>query len=375
MGLLNSLLGMVQGPAQQPPPNPYGFGYDPDGYLVHQPQGQPGALLQHVAANAPAQPLTSPAPPQATPQAPQGQTDPSGQPITVTGGAPDTWQPKHNGILGQIADYIIGTHFGKNVHRQNMEAALQDVMTDPKQAFNRMDKFDPEAAQEFYQHYVTNTRMQGAQDRMNRSTDLMTGRYADGIVGNMMNTALQSRGPDGQPDPAIWQEMRNRAMQLGERYNQDYSTIPDKPDASYATALSSGVIPAAKQNKLADDRDYRGQVMTLRRENFKSEDAYRKAMAAQGAQRTGIMGENAETAGQNADTREGELNTRQQEFGATHQSTTVRATDGRPGYGITSPDGKKMIWYVPDGTKHMFLRGGDGNHWVPTGQIQTPKKK
>jgi hypothetical protein len=254
MGLFSALFGG----GHTPPPGvpPHRWGTDADGYLVPQMAPQPGAMVQQAAAQAPAAPSN---------QMPQAQAQASSQPdtntpITVTGTNPDNWKPRHNGFLGQLADYVLGTHTGDHIHRLNMEDAMQSILSNPDQALRRMAKFDPDEAEKFYNTVVDNKRMQQMADRQNSVLDLQRDRYADGMIGNMMYSVYQN-AKDGQVDPAQYQAMRNRAIEVGNRYGKDYaSSIPETPDINDAQSFGMGVMPASRQAAVAATE--RGQDMT-----------------------------------------------------------------------------------------------------------------
>jgi hypothetical protein len=380
MGLLSFLFGHhdPNAPPGQPgqpplaPPTP--FGYDPQGYLSpQQPQGAPGALLQHVAANSPTSALTAPPqPPQAPMGSPQGQAPQAmpqqgmpqqGQPITVTGQAPppDTWKPHKAGILGQISDYILNTHFGKENVRRNEVEALQNIDKDPMQAVHRLMQVDPAAGEALYEKVTDQKRQQGNLDRQNKVYDLTVDRMLDGDVANMMYAAMRSSNP-----AAAYQAARNRAIDYGSRYGKDYSTIPEQYDPTDAQTYAMGGIPAAKQmvqqethQKNQDTKEYRKQVLK-ERTNFHAGEL------AQGRTRLNIAQTNSDTMGQNADTAAMNADTNRMKTVDTMNRMGVHTlrSKGHPGYGQTVKGNPgQMIWYMPDGTKHLFLRGKDGNDW------------
>jgi hypothetical protein len=366
------LLSMLFGGGNTPPPGvpPHRWGTDADGYLVPQmAQPQPGAMVQQAATQAPAAPSNQ------MPQA-QAQAQPSdpNAPITVTGSNPDNWKPRHNGFLGQLADYVLGTHTGSHIHRLNMEDAMQSILSNPDQALRRMAKFDPEEAEKFYNTVVDNKRMQQMADRQNSVLDLQRDRYADGMIGNMMYSVYQN-AKNGQVDPAQYQAMRNRAIEVGNRYGKDYaSSIPETPDINDAQSFGMGVMPASRQAAVAATE--RGQDMTAaaRAASLKERAGFHQGELGLGQDRVDIGRENAGSAAENADAHSKGVANQQQRFNETHQGKTVQSP-GRPGHGQVANDGQTMVWYMPDGSRHLYLRGQDGQHWVYSHKSVAPKSK
>lgn len=368
MGLLSMLLGGAGASAGATPPRKWGT--DADGYLVPQmSQPQPGAMVQQAAAQAPAAPSNQMPQAQAQPQP----SDPNA-PITVTGTNPDDWKPRHNGFLGQLADYVLGTHTGDHVHRLNMEDAMQSILSNPDQALRRLAKFDPDEAEKFYNTVVDNKRMQQMADRQNSVLDLQRDRYADGMIGNMMYSVYQN-AKDGQVDPAQYQAMRNRAIEVGNRYGKDYaSSIPETPDINDAQSFGMGVMPASRQAAVAATE--RGQDMTAaaRAASLKERAGFHQGELGLGRDRVTIGQENAGSAAENADAHQQGVTNQQTRFNETHQGKTVQSP-GRPGHGQVANDGQTMVWYMPDGSRHLYLRGKDGQHWVYTHKSVAPKSK
>jgi hypothetical protein len=320
-----------------------------------------GSLVQHLATVAPTSALTQPAP---NPQSP----------ITVTGQAPpaDTWQPHKAGLLGQIADYLLDTHFGKENWRRNMSSAMENIDKDPMTAVKRIAKFDPATAEAMYEKVVDNQRADGAQNRLNRAFDLSNQKNVDGQVGAMMYAAAKSG------NPAAYQAARNRAIEQGGRYGIDYTTLPENPTPEDIEMLGMGQIPAAKQmavgeqhsnHKLQHQDRLSGQAIQRERNGI---------MARQGDARIGIAQENADTAGQNADTADFNAQTGRMRANHTIDKDTVRTVHvpGKPGYGQTvKGNPNQMIWYLPNGTKHLYLSGKNKNDWHYAHQMAGKNEK
>jgi hypothetical protein len=360
MGLLSSLFGNKPQVQQAPP---HHFGYDADGYLTPQMNGggapvqsqaPAGSLVKQIAQQSPAAPSN---------QAPA--TDPN-SPITVTGQDPDTWRPHHAGLLGQIADYILDTHIGRGVERKNMEEALQHLTSNPMEAVKRMAKFNPEAAQALYDKVTDNQRQSDNLSRQNDVLGLQKDRYLDGIVGNMMYAASQKN------DPALYAAARQQAITYGNRYGKDYNYIPEQMDPANTEAFGMGVVPAARQMAVGEQVRNHDVQHSDRAASLSERAKFHQGELNLGGGRLGVAQENAATSGRNADTREESVGNTQERFNSTHQGKTVQSP-GRPGHGTVSNDGLSMTWFMPDGTKHLYLRGKDGNHWVYSHQAKKPK--
>lgn len=188
-------------------------------------------------------------------------------PITVTGrpapaapdGAPaDTWRPKKAGLLGQIADYLFDTHFGKENVRRNMQGALEHLTSNPAEAIKRLNQVDPDAATALWDKVKDNQRADDAQARMNKMSDLGIDKYIDQYIAGTLNRATQSDSPE-----TMWPKAVARAREIASRYGKEIN-LPDIYDPMDADLNSMGVIPPAKQitlkqgqQRLDDNKEYR----------------------------------------------------------------------------------------------------------------------
>lgn len=243
MSLLDVILGGSQAAATMPNGNQYD--YDADGNLI--PKARPGALVAQAA--------------QAAPAAPSNQA-----PIDVVGKAPvDTWRPKKAGLLGQIADYLFDTHFGRENVRRNMQGALEHLTSNPTEAIKRLNQVDPTAATELWDKVRDNQRADDAQARMNKAADLGIDKYIDQFIAGVLNRATQSDNPT-----AMWPKAVARAREIASRYGKEVN-LPDIYDPMDADLNSMGVIPPAKQitlkqgqQRLDDNKDYREKNLAER---------------------------------------------------------------------------------------------------------------
>lgn len=377
MGLLSFLLGhhdpnaQPGQPGQPPQAPPTQFGYDPQGYLTpQQPQGAPGALLQQVAATNPTSALTAPPQQQQAPaypsqgQAPQAmpQAMPQGQgqaPITVTGQAPppDTWKPHKAGILGQISDYLLGTHFGNENVRRNEAAAMEHIDKDPMEAVHRMMQVDPIAAEALYEKVTDQKRQQGNLDRQNRVYDGMNENIVYQRLANSMAGA----------NPQNWGTRREMMIRMANQRGIDATDlIPEQYDPDSIETMRYGAVPVAKQMQQAETHEKNQDTKSYRDRVLKERTTFHAGELAQGRTRLNIAQTNSDTMGQNADTAAMNADTNRMKTVDTMNRMGVHTlrSKGHPGYGQTVKGNPgQMIWYMPDGTKHLFLRGKDGNDW------------
>lgn len=375
MSLLSFLFGGGHPSQQQQPPVAQGpsgtqYPYDQNGNIVAvPPQGQapvaPGSLVQHLATMAPAAPLAASAAPQ-PPQQPQDQA-----PIEVTG---DSWHPRKASVLGQISDYILGTHFGKNTVRQNMEGALQHLNSDPQEAISRMTKFNPEGAMDLYSKVASEQHWNALAKREGDLTALGQTKAFMPIAAGMMNRI--STGPDGQPlaqiDPAAWQAARNQLLNVGSHFGmtpeQINDLVPETPDVNVARALAAGEFPVSRQASTAEKRDEFGKLLPIRQQNANA-NTTRAGAAAQQAN-TGVI---------NAQTSEGRLNEEITKDRTTEQQRQ-QGLDQKPPkmrvimtkYGPMETSGNVGILRRPDGSSLRYI-STDGVNFVPT--HQKPKGK
>lgn len=308
MGLMSFLSSLVNGDhpdAENDPNNPnaqapqHQWGYDPDGYLMKG------------AAPPPAPAVHSP------------------DDVVIQG---DPWQPKKGTILGAIADAIAyhgngTTPFHDERDKMNMESASKGLMDHPEEAIARIAKINPELAWKYRDQVADNNRMKDNLQRQNDVLGLQRDRYTDGIIGNMMNVAVQRN------DPVVYQKMRAQAIALGNKYGSDYSArIPEQYDPDNAELLAMGVVPVAKQMQMQETKDYHGATTDYRNRNLQERTGYHQGVLALG--------------GKNAGERESHNvvseDQKQQTIDKTPSKPTRRAYDTKYGRGLVSPDGMQM---------------------------------
>lgn len=295
MDLLSYLLGGGAGApaAAQTPDSAAPFITDPQGYVVPNP-----------ALKTPQAPAATPAPtgPAPTPYNPgashmtalqsltnpsQGNSNPNA--ITVTALRPDDWKPHKAGILGQIADYILGTHFGDENYRRNMEGALQA----PNQmaAIRRIAEFDPQAAEKYYNQQLDNERMQGTLERQNKMLDLTN----ENLVYNRAASAMANATPD------TWGPMREQIIKMGQARGVDMNDlIPTEYDPTAIETMRYGAVPVKAQIQEAETARHHGVTERIGQQNANSRQMYDEAAAHDMPMRTRAIEQNAASASQNA---------------------------------------------------------------------------
>lgn len=360
-----------------------------------------GAMVQALARAAPAAPSNQPAAdPLAALPAPganQGDGQSAGQPqtgmggptnpnapITVTanpmpgapvsGNPPDTWKPKHAGILGQISDYILGTHFGKNTERQNLEGSEQNMTSDPMSVVRRMAQFDPQAAQAMYGQVMREqhqTAMEGHQ------SDVLDNIKEQQVMRTVQGMAMNAR-PDNMPavSSSIKQYMQAKGI--------DPSLIDTVPDANGTLddfkTFAQGGIPAGRQAAITEHGREADQTNATRRAQQAQTDNWRWNGVLP------VMQQNANSAAGNAKTNAGRLaqttqndlaNQSMREQGLQQKPQHPQVLTGANGEtGTTDTTGN--FWDVVDpstGISHRYIKGGvtmkNGKpvtNWLKTGQ-------
>lgn len=352
--------GQPQGVPPAPPP------YDPSR------QAAPGSFVQSVAQQAPTGPLVSsatnpqagPAPMQGSaPQAPQAPADPSA--IGITG---DNWHPKHAGVLGQIADYFLGTHFGKNTVRQNEEGALQNLTSDPIQAVKRMAQFDPQGAQALY-NQVMREQHQGAMERHYSDVYENTAENQSmGVVRNMAMNVNDQNMAGTRAQVVKYMEAKNMPQALIDAIPGDNATADDwktfaqggipagRQAALTEAARNHTMTHQDRQDSLSERRDFHSNLIPILRQNAGTNAGRLDETITHNTADEGLAGERINN--------------------QPGQPVSVQSDQGH--LGTINQNGKGAYYDVPDGTGkvHRFIRGGvtiqNGRkvqHWIPTGEV------
>lgn len=381
MGLLHFLFGGGHPDPQAAPP-PHQFGYDPSGYLTPQMNGggapvappppqapAPGSLVSQVAQQAPAAPANQP-PPQAPPQAPQTPQDPN-SPITVSAPSGDTWKPHKAGILGQIADYLLDTHFGKENVRRNMAGALEHINSDPQEAVRRMAMVDPQEAEKLYTSVTREMHQTAMEKHQNDVYGNMAENQAMTVARNMATYATPAN--QAAVSAGITRYLQAKGV------NQSLiDTIPT-PDGSPDDfkMFAQGGIPAGKQASLVESHENHTNQHIDRVSGQGIQRERNQILREQGSQRIGIAEQNSGIAQQNAVTA-----SRNADTAAYRASIYAKANGGLPTQQapdgsvlVPSKDGKTAVRFMKDGRKAQYARGKDNNHWVFTHQMVTKDEK
>lgn len=360
-GLLDFLFGGSQAAAQAPQAG-HSWGYDKDGYLTQIPNGggamptpqmpqapAPGAVVQQAAQQAPAMPVAqSSLAPQASEQ----------DPITVQG---DSWKPKKAGILGQIADYLLDTHFGKNTVRQNEEGALEHLTSNPMEAIRRMAKFDPEGAQALY-HSVMREQHQAAGEKHQSDVyENMAENQAMSVARNMASVATpeNSTAVQAQITKYLTAKGVNPAL---------IDTIPDANGSidDFKT-FAQGGVPAGRQAALVEQARNHDLQHGDRAASLSERGSFHKGLLGQGAERIGVS--------------QGNLDERR-EHDDVMETQGQERVDNKPGQmtSVMTPAGPALIdptgniLHLKRGGKtYTYIKGGSKNgkvNWVPTGEVK-----
>lgn len=346
-GLLDLLFG-ANGPSGAPAPK---WGYDADGYLTQNAMPQPpapGALVNQTAAASPAVPLAQSAvnPPQ-PPQPPQGQ----GDPITIQG---DSWQPKKAGVLGQIADYFLGTHFGKNTVRQNEEGALEHLTSNPIEAVRRMSKFDPQGAQALYSQVMREQHQGAIEKHQSDVYENMAENQAMGIARNMAMTATPENS-------AAVQQQITRYLQAKGVNQSLIDTIPDANGSldDFKT-FAQGGVPAGRQAALVEQARNHDIQHGDRAASLGERSSFHQGLLGQGAARIGVS--------------QGNLDERQSHDDVTEQQGQERIDRNGPGVptmtkygpGMISADGNTLTINNPTHGALQYIKVGNSWHLAKT---------
>lgn len=291
MDLLSYLLGGGAGApaAAQTPDSAAPFITDAQGYVAPNPALK---TPQAPAATATSSPATPYNPGASHMTALQSLTQPGSSgpnDITVSGLRPDDWKPHHAGILGQIADYLLGTHFGDENYRRNMEGALQA----PSQmaAIRRIAEFDPEAAEKYYNQQLDNERMQGTLERQNKMLDLTN----ENLVYNRAASAMANATPD------TWGPMREQILKMGQARGVDMNDlIPTEYDPTAIETMRYGAVPVKAQIQEAEMAQHHRATEAIGQQNANSRQLYDEAAAHDMPMRTRAIEQNAASAAQNA---------------------------------------------------------------------------
>lgn len=361
-GLLDFLFGGSSAAAQAPQAG-HSWGYDKDGYLTQIPNGggampsqtppapAPGAVVQQAAQQAPAMPLAQSS--LAPPQAPAEE-----DPITVQG---DSWKPHKAGILGQIADYLLDTHFGKNNVRNNEEGALEHLTSNPLEAVRRMAKFDPEGAQALY-HSVMREQHQAAAER--HQSDVYTNMAENqsmGVARNMASVATPENAAAVHAQITKYLTAKGVSQAL-------IDTIPDENGSidDFKT-FAQGGVPAGRQAALLEQARNHDLQHGDRAASLGERSTYHRGLLGQGEQRIGVSEGNLDERREHDDVIEGQG---QEKIDNKPGQMTSVMTPAGPG--LIDPTGN-ILHLKRGGKTYTYIKGGSKNgkiNWVPTGEVK-----
>lgn len=332
--LLDLLFGGSNAAAAAPPQNvPQGM---PVGVPPAPPPAQAGSLVQQMAQTAPA--------------APSNQA-----PIIVQGANPnpDAWKPHKAGILGQIADYFLDTHFGKENDRRNRVGALEHLTSNPMEAIKRLEQVDPEAAEKLYNEVTDNQRANDNLSRQNRIYDGMNENLVYGRAASAMSGAT----------PDTWGSMRDTMLKMGQARGVDMSEIiPEQYDPTSIRTIQNGAIPMAKQAALYEQHDNHQTQHRDRQASLEERRGFHQGELRLGGGRLDVSETNAQTAQRNADT----ASKRASIYANANQG---RAVNSPAGPGVVDKTGNRLTVFTHDGRQLLYIRGNTKDHWRFAHQI------
>jgi hypothetical protein len=206
MGLLQAIFGGGHSTPQTPPPPGHQWGYDEQGNLVPVPVAPQAPAQAPQGAPSPLSAAPAPQAPQQAPAASPDATDGPATPVQVVGRVPqDNWHPHHAGILGQISDYILGTHFGRENERRNLAGALQTLETNPNLAIRRLMKVNPELAMRLEGQEADDKRQAGVAARQEDYDNYRKEQATYQLATQMLASAK---------DPATYATLRSQVQNL-----------------------------------------------------------------------------------------------------------------------------------------------------------------
>jgi hypothetical protein len=271
-------------------------------------------------------------------------TSPAAPGVTLPS-TPDNWKPHHAGILGQIADYILGTHFGRENESRNMQGALEHFQTNPQEAINRLMQVNPDAAVKLYDKVTDNNREQGTLTRQNRALDGVLENQVLNRTANMMGAANEKN----------WAQMREQAIAYGNSHGFDVSPyVSQTYDPDGVDLMRAGAVPVKAQIAQQETHDYHAATTDYRNKSLTERDNYHQERIGIDKDRVGIAQQNANTSAKNAGTSAGRLDETKRHNGVTETRLAANGAKGSRGtvqtkYGpaVISKDGKTMTLF-PD---------------------------
>lgn len=196
------------------------------------------------------------------------------QDVTVKG---DSWQPKHESVLGVIGDFLMMRRGMQPIFRQrtdeaNLKSAMQGFQRDPETAISRVRKVDPEMAYKMQQQLqVTNTN-KALEDT--RIADLREKGLTR--IGGMLGAIQQSKNPE-----AVYKQTLPTMRRWIDSYHLDPSILSDNYDSEAVNAIRMGSIDPYRQESLANSNASREDLNNYRQESLQSLNQHRENTEAE----------------------------------------------------------------------------------------------
>jgi hypothetical protein len=339
MGLLQAIFGGGHSTPQTPPPPGHQWGYDEQGNLVPVPVAPQAPTQAPQGAPSPLSAAPAPQAPQQAPAASPDATDGSATPVQVVGRVPqDNWQPHHAGILGQISDYILGTHFGRENERRNLAGALQSLETNPNLAIRRLMKVNPELAMRLEGQEADDKRQAGVAARQEDYDNYRKEQATYQLASQMLASAK---------DPTTYTTLREQVRNL---YNSrsipfNEALFPEQYDETAVHGITDSTIKNGQKAQIAETGRHHGVTEQQGEERIDETGRHNLANEGLGAARVSVSRQQAAIAGGNLSERvrhdgvsEGQ---RQQTINS--KPPGVQYLDTKYGKGRIDKTGKVMI--------------------------------
>lgn len=246
-------------------------------------------LMQVVASlHDPSNSMSVPAAPTSSPVTPGyvSQSPETMQPSVPSPQVPDTAVPHVGafgikgpartalGILGD-AFLVQGGHapvFQPQELRERQAEAMQGFVNNPLASIQRMSTVDPQGAEQMYNTYMTNSRL-------NRMADQQFGDLVTSRIGGLLGAA--------KPDGSNWDAVRQQALAYARSRNMPID-IPDKYDPDFISRIQSQSI-TPEQERQAEAMewwrkgrlDQGDQRLEQQGEHYQNTDAYHTARLGQ----------------------------------------------------------------------------------------------
>ncbi len=319
-----------------PPPDFSSIAQDPIAASIGAPQPQGFSLLSQAMPTQQADTAQAAPAPDAKPvdnpyvdDTPKELAD--DEPITVTG---DRFQPKHESLLGKIADTLLILRGRQPVFRQrtdaaNMREAMKNYSADPEAAARRVNLIDADAAQKLRE---STQRMQNNELIQASNLGTLQDKGFDRLAS--LSGAIQS-----SKDPAAnYQRMLPTLRAVAGQYKLDDTVqFPDQYDANTLGNIKKGGLTVYQQEALQNQDETNKRITDNADRNYKETVRYHNIQRELATGRLAVSQ-------QNADRPRGK---------AANAPKNLFWEDGRTA-GTLSADGRRAALVGPDGKWYAF---------------------